>query len=268
MKRMSYLLVLLCCFTACKKSEEAEKIRFTTLVFKNEIKPVIGFQIKYNDKMYGESFPVPIKIGERKIEVFNRETGKVMLDTMLNVEGPQTYYVYQIDAAVPPILVTTVPEPPGEPGNPLNGVPGAPEGFMKIKIAFQPKDIFVNRSMDIVVYSVTAESSGYVPVDTLYNIGADYNTDFLLIKRPVLYDGKLSNSYKFAFIDALTKEPILNKSGNLYNTGFTTLTEGKKNLYMITFTDVKVTSSRGYLTAIFNNDLHYGLPATLLWQRQ
>ncbi|WP_442591279.1 hypothetical protein ACSBL2_08600 [Pedobacter sp. AW31-3R] len=258
---MAVLLLL----TACKKTEDTGRVKFARITFANATEYGSNPLVMFGGKKYAtDGLPIVTDLGDKRFQVF-KASGEEVLDTVLNITGSQLYHVYQLDSTIAPVLVTEIPEPPGEPGNPLNGEAGAPEGFMKIKIAYKPQFIFLE-GIDIVLHSPDKKGN-IVPIATFTHVNAAYNEDFYVVKRPEIFDGSLSVVYRITYQNSITKEQIINKSGNVYTSDIAeTLPLGKKNLFMIDVTDGKP-SSRWYPGAIFIDEVHYSLIPKVLWQR-
>lgn len=264
MKKIIYLLALLFCFAGCKKQQVDERMVITRISFLN--KALLTLTIRYENKTYNVLDQIPTTYGDNKLAIIDGLSGAVLIDTVLNIKGPQDFYIYQPFDIVPPVIVTSLPDkPPVDPRNPLKNETPAPEGYVKIKVAFQTEFIFPNQSVELIVLSKTAASPDVaVPIQTLHAVGADYNATLQQVKRPVLADGSLSQTFSFSLIDPATGEQIKSGNGNDYKCADLILPLGEKNLFMFYFND-RQNSSRFAPTSIPVNGLPYIILPNLLW---
>lgn len=239
-----YLLLVVFCFAGCKKTEVTPKFKFLKVTF---IGKGIIPRIKYENQIYIGDPEVPVKAGDKKFEIYDHATGAKVLDTVLNITGPITYYVYLAPGTTTPVVQTEVPPvpppveppaPPVDPNNPLANEPAAPEGFMKIKVANLAQSAFPYPAIDVVFNSLANNPNTgleeLTPAFTIKGVGQDFNSQFQLIQRPVI-DGVPITSFKITFIDPASGELIKSIDGNTVKNGSraTVLKVNEFNNFMI-----------------------------------
>lgn len=266
MKRIPYLLALLFCLTSCKKEEIKQRTQFVKVQFANKTFSSISVKHEGVSNNFSQIPYISSALGENKYEIYNLLTNEKLIDTVLNITGPKVYYVYQPFDIVAPVLISELPaKPPVDPRNPLKNEAAAPEGYVKMKISFQTRFILPNQTVDIVVNSFTAESpTVVVPITTLHGVNTDYNTTMFQVKRPVLADGTLSQSFTFSLIDPSTGELIKNTPGNTYSGGNISLPLGDKNLFMFFFNDVQ-NANRFSAVSVPIDGLYYTIRSNIVW---
>lgn len=242
MKQILYLLVLLCCLSACEKSEEAEKIRFSKIEFKNETKLSKLPYILYDGEKKSINVTFAVSFGDRAFKIY-KKNGEKLIDTTLSVTGHQVYYIVQRDTTKQAVLSTTAPPPETPPGSgPLNGATAAPEGYIKFKMNNAAFSGLPYNKLDVVLNLVTTGVDGKrisTPLANLKNVGIDFNTSFYEVKRgdDAGQPGKL---YSFSFIDPTTGELIRNTKGKIYETGIVTFDKEFFNLFLLEIYDYPV----------------------------
>jgi len=267
MKKIIYLLAMLFCFAACKKQQVDERMAITRVSFLSKTLLSQNPTIKYGNKNYNILDQIPTTLGDNKVEILDGVSGAVLIDTILNIKGPQDFYIYQPFDIVPPVIVDSLPlHPPVDPRNPLKNEPPAPEGYLKVKIALKTQFILPNQSLDIVVLSTTAASPTVaLPVETLHGVKTDYNTTLFQIKRPVLADGSLSTIFSFSLIDPVTGQGAKNKGGTTFTGGTITLPIGQTNLYMFYLDDALFTGRNTLVAFPTSDGKLYSMRSNLLW---
>jgi hypothetical protein len=266
MKKIIYLLALLFCIAGCQKQEVNERLAVTRVSFVNKTQLMSSPTLKYDNKAYGLFDKIPSTYGDNKVEIYDGVSGEKLIDTVLNIKGPHDFYVYQPFDIVRPVIVDSLPlHPPVDPRNPLKNETPAPEGYVKIKIALQKHFVLPNQKVELVVLSKTAASPDIaVPIQTLHAVGTDYSTTLLQVKRPVLADGSLSQTFNFSLIDPATGEQIKTGNGNDYKSGDLVIPLGEKNLFMFYFND-RQNASRFASTSIPINGLPYVIVPNIVW---
>lgn len=267
MKKLVYLLTLLFCFSGCQKQEVLERIEVTRVSFLNNSQLKSLPTITYENKKYNPLDQITTIYGSNKVQIYDSNSGEKLIDTVLNITGPQEFYIYQPFDIIPPVITDKLPDiPPIDPRNPLKNEPPAPEGYFKLKMAFKPASIFLDQKIDMVILSKTVESPNVeVPIETLHGISSTYNTALFLIKRPELADGSRSQNFSFGFIDPVTGAVMKNTRGDVFRGGPITLPIGTRNIYMYDFEDAETTFSRYFPTALPIDGKYYLLRPTLLW---
>lgn len=266
MKRLIYLLTLLYCFTGCKKQEVTQMIAVTRISFNDDTKLQANPLIRFSNKQYEVGVPIPTGYGDNRFEIYDNTTGQKIIDTVLNITGPQEFYIYQPFDIVTPVIVSALPTtPPIDPRNPLKNETPAPDGYVKIKVAFNSQYVVPNQSAVMLVFSVTATSPTIpVVIDTLRSVSSDYNATLFQFKRPVLADGSLSQNFTFGIIDPGTGMAFLNGAGTMFNGGNITLPVGKNNLYMFNMIDAAA-GSRSASVGISLNGSIYIVKSAVDW---
>lgn len=208
MKNIIYLLLLLFCFAGCKKTAQDSQLRFTKVSFK--LTGTLGStMILYEGKKYRSGTDIGLSYGDNQVQILNGETGSVMLDTVLNIIGPDTFEIRKSGNSSDKVMLVR---------SPLSGEAAAPYGFMKLKIANHAANALPYPKIDIVVRSFYPVNGVYTAIDTIKGIGTDYNKQLFLVKR-ALTNGVVVEQfqlYRFSFINSATGEPIKNASGNLF----------------------------------------------------
>lgn len=265
MKKTIYLLILLFSLAGCKKQQVDERMTITRVSFINKTQLESGLTIRFENKNYNTLDQIGTAYGDNKVEILDG-AGKKVIDTVLNIKGPQEFYIYQPFDIVPPVIVTTLPDkPPVDPRNPLKNETPAPAGYVKIKVAFQTQFILPGQDVELIVLSTTAASSDVaVPIASLHHVNVNYNIDMFQIKRPLLSDGTLSQTFSFSLIDPATGERIKTGNGSDYKSAALTLPLGENNLFMFYFKDQQ-NASRFAPTSIPVNGLPYIILPNLLW---
>lgn len=252
--RILILLGILLCVAACKKSEVIKSLKFTKVTFVNKSLNQ-DMQIGSESKYYSFGYDVPAAYGDDRFTIVKTSTKKIILDTILNISGGETFFVNQADTTQRPVISRS----------PLSGVSPAPPGYMKIKIANLAAIALPYAKVDIVVLPFYATNGVYIPLDTLHDVTANYtdNDKLYIVKRQVIGD-VVQQLYKFSYINPNTGLPLLNNQGAVYtNTSFSaTLT--KENLFMVslgnTTTSIKTTS-------MLVNGKYYNVSATIALSR-
>lgn len=262
------MLALVFCITGCKK-EKVGKLDYARLTINNQSLQEIS--IRHEGVAVQPGIPIISNIGPRRIEVYNSNTNEIILDTLLNVTGNQTYYVYQpFDISVPELITELPTTPPIDPRNPLKDVTAPADGYFKLKVAFQTGFIKPGQLVDIVVMSMTEESPDVeVPVDTLHNVGPNYSVEAFLVKRHMFYGG-LSDTYKFAVIDRISGATLQSSNGEtLLTTPGTVLLPLENNRFVLEIGDRLAFSQfqwpKAYPIEVDGATVYYNLITRLPW---
>ena len=257
MKNFLYLAILLLCFAACKQVEVEPNTKFAKVTFLNTI-PVDGpVKVAYKDKVH--SLPegaCVTPVGDVHF-VFSTHTGKLLLDTVLNISDGDEYRLSRTAS-----LDTIIRK------NPLTAVPAAPEGYMRLSIANSTTGPLPYEKVDVILLSnVSMEGENYIPLDTLYSIGTSAS-EFFLVKKEVI-GTFVQNGYRLGFINPITGGRIMNFIGNEFSDGLFTA-DAPNNVYQISLTSLSLSTSgpasRRYKT-IFISPKYYSVTSNLEWYK-
>jgi hypothetical protein len=258
MKNILYLFVFVLSFASCTKNEDQANLEFVQVKFRRETSyPVF---VKYDGiKNNLNKDYVAVPLGEQKFEIYNAATGDKVIDTVLNVTGPVTYYVYIPTGATIPILVTELPPPPPPPAGPLDDVTAAPDGFMKIKMLNASQVVTGNIPIDVEILSTVNTAGVYDLVATVPGVTATYGNEFFMCPRPVRGATKQTN-FKFRFLRSDTKEPIRTAQGQVFVTaGALTMGVRPLNAFALTINYMETED----MTGIERDGKKYSLRVTL-----
>lgn len=262
MKQILYLMVLICCFMGCKKIEQAETIRFSRIEFKNETKLSQLPYILYDGKKRSINASFAVAHGDKTFTIY-KTSGEKLIDTTLNVNGHQVYYLIQPDTTKPAILSTTAPPPVTPPGSgPLNGATAARPGYIKFKMNNAAFGGLPFDRLNVVMNLMTTGTDGKMistPLTTLEDIGLDFNTSFYEVKRGD-DRGEPGKLYSFSFINPNTGELIRNARGEIYRTGIVTFDKELFNLFLLEIYDYPVSDEN----AIEVNGIKYKVEADVI----
>lgn len=257
MKNIIYVLLLLFFFAACKKTAQDPQLRFTKVSFK--LTGTLGSTIiLYEGKKYKTGIDIGLSFGQNQLQFLNEETGNVILDTVLNIIGPDTFEIRRASISNDKVLLVR---------SPLSGETAAPYGFMKIKIANHASNALPYPKIDVVVRAFYPVNGMYTAIDTLKGVGADYNKQLFLVKR-TLTDGVVLDQfqlYRFSFINSATGEAIKNASGNLFTEITYAPERNSDNLYV--FEIIEYNDSFDPPNSIHQGAEFYDLEVHKLWNR-
>lgn len=271
---ISIIILIIISLASCKKQKPYLKDAATYAdipVFINN--SILDHNLKW--KLNGipiEQYNGVFLSGLGKFTFYNKNTGAVLLEKEfeLKLKKRDTIYIFQPDSTVAPQLIK----------NTQANEPGAPEGYMKVKIANLSKIALSNSAgvlypkLDIIVKSTVTSVLTYVPIDTIVGIGSNLDTaSYYLIKKAVRA-GATQGNYKFSFIDHETKMPILSSNGAVY----TSLTfsapqpakqpglpaEWGKQVYTVYLTDTSRPAANA--AYILKNGTYYDVAANKLFE--
>jgi hypothetical protein len=247
--RLFIVLSIIPCLFACQKKEYDNSYTiFGHAYFKNQT-TVTGndFGVKY------EGSPVDYNTGSGGVELpegegtftfYNTKTGAVLAEKKVTVSkaNPPHYILFQ---PLPDLPVAFL-----DPNAQANEE-AAPAGFMKIKIANLSQVAIPDKTIDIVVQSTVVSVTKFGPVDTIKAVGKDLGeAGYVLVRRGVRA-GAIQTRYRFSFLDAATKQPLLAAGGAAFtnNTDFATSSfpSAVKGVFTIYLTDVVKTTNTVYL---------------------
>lgn len=234
---------------ACQKKDYDNSYTiFGHAYFKNQT-TVTGndFGVKY------EGAPVSWNVGSGEVELpegeglftfYNTRTGEVLAEKRVAVSkaNPPHYILFQ---PIPELPVAFL-----DPNAQANEE-AAPANYMKIRIANMSQVAIPDKAIDVVVQSTVVSVTKFGPVDTIKAVGRDLGeAGYVLVKRGVRA-GAVQTRYRFSFLDAATKQPLLAAGGAAFtnNTDFATSSfpGAVKGVFTIYLTDVVKTTNNVYL---------------------
>jgi hypothetical protein len=246
--RLFIVLSIIPWLSACQKKDYDNSYTiFGHAYFKNQT-TVKGndFGVKY------EGSPVDYNLGSGGVELpegegtftfYNTQTGEVIAEKKVAVSkaNPPHYILFQPIAGLPVSFLDPDAQAKEE---------AAPAGYMKIKIANLSQIAIPDKTIDVVVQSTVVSAVKFGPVDTIKAVGRDLGeTGYVLVKRGVLKNA-IQVRYKFSFLDAATKQPLLAFGGAPFLNAFefnTNSSPAAKGVYTIYLTDLPKTANAVYL---------------------
>lgn len=257
------LLSLLISFISCsEKSDLLEESKsYGKVTFLNNSILGANLGIKY----MGEPYANLAFVGPGTFTFYDTRTGEVLMEKELEVKTNDTerWYIFQPDSTIAPQLIR----------NSQTNDPAAPDGYFKIKIANFSKEALTNSAgerypnIDVILMADLIEEGVYdVPYDTILSVGTNLDTASYHTIKKAVRNGIAIDYYKLSFLDHVTKEPILNKGGTLYQS----LAFGSsysipvKNLYTVYLMDfIRTRANNRY---IFKNNQHYDISPKNLFE--
>lgn len=255
MNKILYLLALLFCLAGCKKGENDAQVRFAKVTIFNKTNRN-NLVIVYEGKQFNFLSSIGVVYGNDRFEILNKETGKKVMDTVLNIAGADDFQLREVTPGGKLVFVRS----------PLSGETAVSGEYMKFKIANHAPNALPYEKMDVVVMSFYEVNGAYLRLDTLKGIGADYNKVLFKVKRSLLEGAANPRaSYRFSFINSATGETIKDAKGRLYTAVYFNPVICRDNLYVFEF--IEYADALDPDSAIELDGQTYDVETQLLWYR-